>query len=73
MVVIMHPDASAESIKEVIEAVQDLGLTAKVMEGESQKIVGVIGDKAKMCCLNVESFKGGEDGEHLQELQAGKP
>lgn len=60
MVVIMHPDASAESIKEVIEAVQDLGLTAKVMEGESQKIVGVIGDKAKMCCLNVESFKGVE-------------
>ena len=60
MVVIMHPDASAESIKEVIEAVQDLGLTAKVMEGESQKIVGGIGDKAKMCCLNVESFKGVE-------------
>lgn len=60
MVVIMQPDASSENIKEVIEAVEDLGLTAKVMEGESQKIVGVIGDKAKMCCLNVESFRGVE-------------
>lgn len=60
MVVIMQPDASSENIQEVIEAVQELGLTAKVMEGESQKIVGVIGDKARMCCLNVESFRGVE-------------
>lgn len=60
MVIIMHPEASADSIKEVISAVQDAGLEAKVMEGESQKIVGVIGDKAKMCCLNLESYKGVE-------------
>ena len=60
MVIIMRPDANADSINEVISAVEEMGLTAKVMEGESQKIVGVIGDKAKMCCLNVESFKGVE-------------
>ena len=60
MVIIMSPEASADSIKNVIAAVEQNGLTAKVMEGESQKIVGVIGDKTKMCCLNVESFKGVE-------------
>ena len=60
MVIIMRPDANADSINEVISAVEEMGLTAKVMEGESQKIVGVIGDKAKTCCLNVESFKGVE-------------
>lgn len=30
------------------------------MEGEQQKIVGVIGDKGKMCCLAVEAMPGVE-------------
>lgn len=60
MVIIMSPDATADNVKNVITAVQSVGLDAKIMEGESQQIVGVIGDKGKMCCLNVEALKGVE-------------
>lgn len=60
MVIIMNADATAADIKGVIGAVESVGLSAKIMEGESQKIVGVIGDKAKMCCLSVEMLQGVE-------------
>jgi len=33
MVIIMNPDATTENIKGVIEAIENAGLTAKVMEG----------------------------------------
>lgn len=60
MVVIMTPEATNEEIKNVVEAIEGVDLTAKIMEGEHQKIVGVIGDKAKMCCLAVEAMPGVE-------------
>ena len=37
MVIIMNPDAKAADIKGVIEAIQSVGLEAKVMEGTQQK------------------------------------
>ena len=48
MVIIMNPDATAQNIKDVIEAIQGVGLTAQVMEGTQQKIVGVIGDNTAL-------------------------
>ena len=45
MVIIMNPEATTENIKGVIEAIESVGLEAKVMEGAQQKIVGVIGNK----------------------------
>lgn len=60
MVVIMTPEATNEEIKNVVEAIEGVGLEAKIMEGEQQKIVGVIGDKGKMCCLAVEAMPGVE-------------
>lgn len=60
MVVIMNPDASNENIQAVVEAIESVGLTAKIMEGAQQKIVGVIGDKRKMSSLAIEAMDGVE-------------
>ena len=56
----MNPDASNENIQAVVEAIESVGLTAKIMEGAQQKIVGVIGDKRKMSSLAVEAMDGVE-------------
>ena len=60
MVIIMNPDATAENIKAVIEAVQSVGLEAKVMEGTQQKIVGVLGDKTKLGSMAIDAMEGVE-------------
>lgn len=56
----MTPEATAENIKAVIEAIQGVGLTAQVMEGAAQKIVGVIGDKTRMGSLAIDAMDGVE-------------
>ena len=60
MVIIMNPDASAENIKGVISAIESAGLTAKVMEGAQQKIVGVIGDKTRLASVPIDALPGVE-------------
>jgi len=60
MIIIMTPEATAANIKAVIESIQQVGLVAQVMEGASQKIVGVIGDKARMDSLAVDAMAGVE-------------
>ena len=60
MVIIMNPDATAQNIKDVIEAIEGVGLTAQIMEGAQQKIVGVIGDKTRMGSLAVDAMDGVE-------------
>ena len=60
MVIIMNPDATAENIKEVIHAINGVGLEAKIMEGAQQKIVGVIGDKRRMGSLAIDAMAGVE-------------
>ena len=44
----------------VVKAIESVGLTAKIMEGAQQKIVGVIGDKTRMGSLAVEAMEGVE-------------
>lgn len=60
MIIIMNADATAENIKDVIEVIQHAGLTAQVMEGSEQKIVGVIGDKARLGSLAIDAMDGVE-------------
>lgn len=60
MVIIMNPDATPKHIKGVIEAIESVGLTAKVMEGTQQKIVGVIGDKTRLASVPVDALPGVE-------------
>lgn len=60
MVIIMNPEATAENIKAVISTIEDAGLEAKVMDGASQRIVGVIGDKRKLGDVTFEVMDGVE-------------
>lgn len=60
MVVIMNPDATNEDIQNVVSAIEEVGLTAKIMEGTQQKIVGVIGDKTRVGSLAIEAMGGVE-------------
>mgnify|MGYP002624864838 CR=1 FL=1 len=60
MVIIMNIDATAEDINGVIEAIESAGLTAKVMEGSQQKIVGVIGDKTRLASMPIDALPGVE-------------
>lgn len=60
MIIIMTPEATAANIKAVIESIQQVGLVAQVMEGASQKIVGVIGDKARLDSLAIDAMDGVE-------------
>ena len=58
MVIIMNADATAKNIKDVIEVIEGAGLQAKVMEGEQQKIVGVIGDKTRLAAVPFDAMDG---------------
>ena len=60
MVIIMNPEATTENIKGVIEAIESVGLEAKVMEGAKQRIVGVIGDKSRLASVPVDALPGVE-------------
>ena len=60
MVIIMNPDATAQNIDDVIEVIESQGLTAKVMEGAQQKIVGVIGDKTRLAACAIDAMPGVE-------------
>ncbi len=60
MVIIMNVDATAEDIQEVIAVIEGAGLEAKVMEGSQQKIVGVIGDKARLATVPIDAMDGVE-------------
>ena len=58
MVIIMQPEATRENIEGVISAIKNVGLEAQIMEGAQQKIVGVIGDKAKMISVAIDALPG---------------
>ena len=60
MVIVMNPDATAQNIKDVIEMIEDAGLSAKVMEGSQQRIVGVIGDKTRLGSCAIDALPGVE-------------
>ena len=60
MVIIMNADATAEQIKGVVQAINEAGLEAKVMEGSQQKIVGVIGDKTRLATVPIDALPGVE-------------
>ena len=60
MVIIMSPEATEENIAEVVKTIEGVGLTAKIMEGAQQKIVGVIGDKTKLASVAIGALEGVE-------------
>jgi 3-deoxy-7-phosphoheptulonate synthase len=43
MIVVMHADATAENVKELVARLEERGLSAHVSQGEERTIVGVLG------------------------------
>lgn len=58
MIVIMTPNATDNEIQNVVKKIEGAGLKAKIMEGVSQKIVGLIGDKQKFDATALEALSG---------------
>ena len=54
----MHPEATQSNIDEVVGVIRSHGLEAKIMIGEQQKIIGVIGDKTKMISVPLDAMPG---------------
>lgn len=54
----MTPNATDNEIQNVVKKIEGAGLKAKIMEGVSQKIVGLIGDKQKFDATALEALSG---------------
>ncbi|SES62027.1 3-deoxy-7-phosphoheptulonate synthase [[Clostridium] polysaccharolyticum] len=58
MIIVMKPNTSEESVKNVLGLIQQRGLETHVSTGEEVTIIGVIGDKQKICSCNLEIAEG---------------
>lgn len=58
MIIVMKSQATKAEIDKVIERVNQSGLKASIMEGESCTIVGIIGDKRLIASLPAEALDG---------------
>ncbi|MCR5776242.1 MAG: 3-deoxy-7-phosphoheptulonate synthase [Lachnospiraceae bacterium] len=56
MVIVMKPGASEASIERVVKFVVDAGLTPHISRGTEVTIIGMVGDKSKLNCDNLQIF-----------------
>ena len=56
MVIVMKPGASEASIEKVAKFVNDSGLTPHISRGTEVTIIGIVGDKSKLNCDNLQIF-----------------
>lgn len=54
MIIVMKQNAKEESIKRIINIIEEKGLTPHLSKGSEVTIIGVIGDKAKLMDQNLE-------------------
>lgn len=54
MIIVMKPNAKKESIQNVMNIIQEKGLDIHLSAGKEVTIIGVIGDKSKLSCSNLE-------------------
>ncbi|MDD5935754.1 MAG: 3-deoxy-7-phosphoheptulonate synthase [Clostridiales bacterium] len=54
MIIVMKPNAKKESIDNVLEIIKGKGLDVHVSAGKEVTIIGVIGDKSRLSCSNLE-------------------
>lgn len=54
MIIVMKPQAPREDISEVVSLIESKGLTAHLSEGREVTIIGVVGDKNKLCNANIQ-------------------
>ena len=58
MIIVMKPNASMESIQNVVSFVQNHGLDAHLSHGQAVTIIGVVGDKTVLADKNLEIAEG---------------
>lgn len=54
MIIVMKPNAKQESIDNVLTIIKDKGLDVHLSAGKEVTIIGVIGDKSRLSCSNIE-------------------
>lgn len=54
MIIVMKPNAPEESVRHVIQVVQNQGLETHLSVGKEVTIIGVVGDKSKLSSKNLE-------------------
>ncbi len=54
MIIVMRPNAKKESIDNVLSIIKGKGLDVHVSAGKEVTIIGVIGDKTRLSCSNLE-------------------
>ena len=54
MIIVMKPNAKKESIDYVVNIIQNKGLEVHLSTGKEVTIIGVVGDKSKLSCSNLE-------------------
>ncbi len=60
MIIVMHHDATAKEIAEVVARVESKGLRANVSRGEERTLIGVVGDDRPIDRAQFEAFSGVE-------------
>ena len=58
MIIVMKPKFSEDNLRNVINTIEGLGLTAHLSRGEHTTLVGVVGDKRRLLEKNPELFPG---------------
>ena len=58
MIIVMKPEFSEDNLRNVINTIEGLGLTAHLSRGEHTTLVGVVGDKRRLLEKNPELFPG---------------
>lgn len=54
MIIVMKPGAKQSSIENIIHIIKSNGLEAHLSNGKQVTIIGVVGDKSKLSCKNLE-------------------
>ena len=54
MIIVMKPGAKESSIKNILNIIKSCGLDAHLSTGKQVTIIGVVGDKTKLSCQNLE-------------------
>jgi 3-deoxy-7-phosphoheptulonate synthase len=60
MIIVLKPHPSAETIRHVIERIEELGFVPHLSQGVSRTIIGVIGDEEKLAVEPLQAIEGVE-------------
>ncbi len=61
MIILMKKNASKEQIQSVVDVLGDHGLGANVSPGTEATVIGILGDKSKLGCIDLALMDGVDD------------